>query len=120
MAKWKVDLEWYAMNHDFNRDNIEFINVLNRDDIKEAIKKAYQKGNWRLDNKPIKTLKDLKEVLRGELMCHYWSKAEYEVMVGGLFSKMEELEKKDVWSQLEPNLDRIAEYVNNAMQLGLK
>lgn len=54
-------------------------------------------------------------------MYYYWSKCEAEIAVGGLFIKsIEELEKIDIYSQLQPNLDRITEYVIKEMGFRFK
>lgn len=63
----------------------------------------------------------LKEVLRQEFMYHYWCRAEFEMAIGSLHErKFNEAEKVDIWRQLEPNLDIIAEYVNIKCDLKLK
>jgi hypothetical protein len=54
-------------------------------------------------------------------MYRYWCKCEFEVIIGGLFSKtIDELDKIDVWYQIEPNLDTIVDYLNYKMDLKLK
>lgn len=105
-------LEWYALREDFNKRKIESYNVLAG--WEEKIKKARK-------NKEFKDYFSLKDWLNKELMYHYWSKAEYEIAVGGLFIKsIEELEKIDVYRQLELNLDRITEYVIKEMGFRFK
>ena len=114
-----VKLEWYAMDYNWNKREVEFINVL-RSDLVERIQNGMKKKDFSIDKK-IENLRDLKTVVQRELMYHFWAKAEYEITVGDLFPKtIEELEKISVYDQLEPNLDRIVEYINNAMELGLK
>lgn len=99
-----------------------------------CIKKRFQqKKNSRLQciiwlgrkkarkNKEFKDYASLKEWLRKEFMYYYWSKCEAEIAVGGLFIKsIEELEKIDIYSQLQPNLDRITEYVIKEMGFRFK
>ena len=54
-------------------------------------------------------------------MYYYWSKAEHETVIGGLSAKEDnDFEKHDIWWQLEPNLDRICEYIINTMQIEFK
>jgi len=111
-----VKLEWYAFRYDSNIDKLKFINVLYG--MEEEIAKKVRKGNkdtW----KPVYDYETFKEWLKCELMYHYWSKAEHEVIITDLFNTNIE-EKHDIWWQLEPNLDRIAEYINNTMDLKLK
>lgn len=105
-------LEWYALREDFNKRKIENYNVLSG--WEEKIKKARK-------NKQFKDYASLKEWLRKEFMYSYWSKCEAEIAVGGLFIKsIEELEKIDIYSQLQPNLDRITEYVIKEMGFRFK
>ena len=119
--KWNKKLEWYAFIEDFNSGKLGRINVI-RQDLIERIRKGIKSKEWAIGDKPIETLKELKEVVKRELMYHFWSKAEYEVIVTGLHYRPEKDKehKIDVWYQLEPNLDRIVEYINKELELGLK
>lgn len=104
-----VKLEYYALNHDFNSDKIYFINVLAY--IKpEELRKKIKKGE-------IHSFDTLKEYLDKEFMYHFWSRSEYEIQVGGLFSKEDKFEKWDVYQQTKPNLDMITEYVINKCKI---
>lgn len=106
-----VNLKWYAMRWDGNNDKVEFTNVLYG--LEVEIAKDIRK-------KKILSRDDLRFWLKNELMYHYWCKAENEIAVGGLFSEYpKEFEKIDVWRQLEPNLDRITDYVIKEMKLEL-
>lgn len=112
-----IKLEWYAFRYDWNSHKLVFTNVLAY--MEEEIAKKVRKGkkdNW----KPVYNYETFKEWLKGEFMYYYWSKAENEVMIGDLFCKENELEKHDIWWQLEPNLDRICEYIINTMQIKFK
>ena len=114
MVKTK-NLEWYAFMYDWNKQELVRTNALGTrfvEDIQTRIKR---------DN--INSYEGLKEGIKRELMYYYWCRAEYEVMVTDLFPRdFEEFEKKavkiDIWYQLEPNLDRITEYVNKELGLG--
>lgn len=104
MAKKK--LEWYAFMQDFNDNKLVYTNVI-REDLIERIKKC-------------NTYDEVKQQVRIELMSHYWSRSEYEVVVSNWIGKDME-EKIDVWFQLEPNLDRITEYlIRNIRTLNAK
>lgn len=110
-----VKLEWYAFRYDWNNHKLEFINVLNgfKEDIAKKIKKG-AKDKFR----PITDYNSFKEYIKGELMYYYWSKSEHEVLIGDLSNHVEKtLEKHDIWWQLEPNLDRICEYIIREMKL---
>lgn len=108
----KKDLEWYAIREDFNTHRLEYINVLAgyKDEIKKRIKRE-----------KITTYEAFKESIRIMLMSRFWSRAEYEVLVSGLFTREEDkyVYKVDVWYQLEPNLDRICEYIIKELKLDL-
>lgn len=97
-------LEYYAIYQNFNTQNIERINVLN----------GLEKG---INFEKIENKAELKKILKITLMSQFWSRAEYEVMIGGLFSKKDEFEKIDIWYQLEPNLDIITDYVARKMNI---
>lgn len=99
----KKKLEWYAFMCDFNSKKIVKFNVI-YDDLIDEIKKAKKKHQ-------LNSVEDLKKIVKSNFMWHYWSKCEYEYNIGDLFGEIRE--KKDVWFQLEMNLDRIAEYLWN-------
>lgn len=100
-------LKWYVLKENFNTRKIEKYNVLSgwEDDIKKARKKC-------------KTKEELKEWLKREFMYYYWSKCECEIFVAGLFTKdPKDFQKIDIWTQLEPNLDVITDYVCRELNL---
>lgn len=104
-----VKLEWYAM---YWRNGLQNMNVLYG--MEEEVAKGIRK-------KQINSKAELREWLRRKLMYNYWSKSEVEIAVGGLFAKsVEELEKIDIWRQLEPNLERIVEYIIEEMEIDKK
>lgn len=103
-----VDLKWYVLNHDFNRDKIIDYNVLWQS-LPEELAKEIRKGI-------ITDRESLKERLQRKFMSQYWSRAEYETMVSGLHTRVEP-EKIDVWRQIAPNLDRITDYIIEEMKL---
>lgn len=112
--KHKVDLEWYAFVYDWNNKELKKINVF-RGDFSNNISK-------RIKDEKIKNYNEFKEVIKRMLMYRYWSKAEYEVLVTDLTNKIDEntdMHKIDIWFQLEPNLDRICEYLINKMDIKL-
>ena len=113
-----VKLEWYAFRYDSNKQKLVFTNVLNG--MEEEIAKKIRKG--KKDNyKPVYNYETFKDYIKGDLMYHYWCKAEHEVVIGDLFHCMEDdLEKHDIWWQLEPNLDRICEYIIGEMRIVFK
>lgn len=111
-----TELKWYAFRYDSNERKIKFINVLYG--MKEEITKKVKKGakdKWKL----VTDYKSFKDYIKGELMYYYWSKSENEVVISDLHNKDTE-EKHDIWWQLEPNLDRICEYIISELELDIK
>lgn len=111
-----VKLEWYAFRYNWNEHKLEFINVLSgwEEDIAKKIKKG-AKDTY----KPVTGYISFKDYIKGELMYYYWSKSEHEVIIADLIDNKEEAkwEKHDIWWQLEPNLDRICEYIIREMDI---
>ena len=111
----KKEMKWYAFYHDSNNDKIVKTNVI-REDLINEIKKSMKKPDFRIGH-IVNSLEDLREIVKGNLMYHYWSKCEYEMIVKGLFG--DEEYKVSIYDQLEPNLDRIVEYISKEMRLNL-
>ena len=110
--KNKVDLEWYALIYDINKDKLVNDNIL-RNELVEKIIKEMRK-------KKLHNLEELKEYINSWLMYNYWTKSEFEIAITNLYdNNLEKAEKVDIYSQVKPNLDRIVEYINNKMQLNL-
>ena len=101
-----VNLEWYVLCWDFNSKKVINYNILQwlKEDIANEVRRKH------IYNKSI-----LKEYLKTQLMYNYWSKTEYEFYISDLHG--DDYEKIDIWRQIEPNLDRIVEYVNSKMEL---
>lgn len=111
MKRKNVNLEWFVMNHDFNKHKVYFMNIFRTDIVENVIKACV--------NKKVTCYNSLLELLSREFKYHYMSRAEYEMAVGGLFVKdiEKDLEKISVWNQIEPNMDRICEYVIRELRL---
>ena len=105
-------LVWNVLLHDFNSDKIITYNVFS-DEFKENLYKEYRK-------KKINNKLELKEYIKSKMMYRYWSRSEYEIAVGGLYSKHpENFEKIDAYYQLEMNLDHIVDYINDYLEMNL-
>lgn len=96
-------MEWYVLLHDFNKDKIIFYNIFNNSkldkELKELKENYISKENF---------VSELDRILR---WC-FWSKSEYEIVVGDLFEKdLDKYEKIDVYQQLKPNLNTLADYI---------
>lgn len=113
-----IKLQWYGFRYDINKRKLVFTNVLAymEEKIVEKVKKG-KKDNW----KPVYDYNTFKDYIKSELMYHYWSKSEHECLIGDLCSNPEPtLEKHDIWWQLEPNLDRIVEYIIRELDIKFK
>ena len=113
-----IFLTWYAFRWNSNTKKTVFTNVLYgmEEEIYKKVKKG-EKDKW----KPVTDYASFKEFIKLKLMCRFWCKAEHETCIGGLFYHTEEyLEKHDIWWQLEPNLDRICEYIIKEMDIKFK
>ena len=110
MRRKNVKLEWYVIEYDFNRNEIYYENVFMDRIVEELIKELVKKH--------ITNYEELKDKLTREFRYYYMSKAEHELIVGDLFAKdADDFYKIDVWYQLEPNMDRICEYVIRELKL---
>lgn len=105
----KAKLEYMAIMHDWNSHSLKYVNVLG-DRLKDDIIKSIKSGD-------IHDKDSLKKRVIVLLRYYYMSKAEYEVMVGDLFCKPNEMFKIDVWYQLEPNIDHIINHIIKEMDL---
>lgn len=100
------NLEWYVLRWDFNNKKVVNYNIL--EGLAEDIAREVRSKS--LYDKSI-----LKEYLKTVFMYNYWSKTECEFFVSDLHG--DDYEKIDMWRQIEPNLDRIVDYVNQKMEL---
>lgn len=104
-----VNLEYYVLVYDWNSKkiiNYNVMRILNLDTIHKKILK-----------KEITNYGEFKEYIRKEFMYRFWSKSEYEVLVGDLIFNKDTFEKIDAYRQIEMNLDLIVKYVIDEMQI---
>ena len=105
-----IKLEWNVLCRDFGSSQIKIYNILGGLFL-EKLAKDIKKHK-------IKNRDQLKDFLKSEFMYHYWSRSEYEIVIGGLFSKYpDEFEKIDIWRQIEMNFDNLIDYIIREMQL---
>lgn len=109
----KPKLKWCVLNYDWNKKKVVNQNVFYEgtyDELKKARK-----------NKKFSNRQELKEFLRRDFQYHYWSKVECEIMVGDVgIRNIDDLEKIDIYRQLEMNLDQITDYVIKEMNFRFK
>lgn len=103
-------LEWYVLNYNFNKKKVVQYNIFYQDFI-DGLYKEYKKKN-------ILTKDDLKEFIK-RYCFNYMGRIEYEIMVGDLFDDIDNCEKIDVYTQVMMNIDRIVDYVNEELSIGL-
>lgn len=99
-------IEWYAFcNVSYsglvtNPGKLQYVNVI-RQDLIDRVKKLIRKNA---------DYEEIKKEIDASLMCDYWSKSEYEVIVSNWTGPKFE-QKIDIYYQLQPNIDRITEYL---------
>lgn len=102
-------MQWFVYIENFNAKKIEKYNVLGNEEIVDTIKKAYKKYKNDYDK--------FCEEVKSELMYHYWSKCEWEIILSDwppseTFNK----EKIDVFDQIMLNKDIFFKYVWDCCQ----
>ena len=96
-------MEWYVVNYDFNRGKAYFFNIFDSSRLNDGLEKLPR------DNKE-EFIKELNSLLR---YC-FWSKCEYEIYVTDAFhDQPNEITQIDVYEQLKPNLNILADYIWN-------
>lgn len=104
-----VNLVYNVLNYSWNEHKVESYNVLTHLNLEKVHKKILKKE--------ISNYTELKEYLKREFMYHFWCKAEYELLVGALLCREEDLERIDVYRQIEMNLDLIVKYIIDEMEI---
>lgn len=103
----KKQLEWNVCYHDVNSDKIKSYNILHQGFIAYLYKlktKYLKKDNFQFDI--------FMEEVRKELMSHYWSRAEYEIIIKAWCGGKAE-EKIDIYQQVLLNWDAFSDYLFN-------
>ena len=99
-------LEWYVLNYDFNKKKIEYFNIFQHSYLVESLKEYLSNDNFNYS--------DYIERVDRLLRYCFWSKREYEISVADAFeTDISKLKKIDVYFQLKPNIEKIAEYFEN-------
>ena len=96
-------LEWNVIKYDINNKKLVKFNIFNHYSFYEDVKKLL---------KQYKNKNEFAEELKKDLMYYFWCKAEYEILISGLFSKdPNETEKIDIYDQITLNYDRFVNYI---------
>lgn len=93
-------MEWYVLNCDFNSNKIVSYNIFNNRKFVDGVAELLAE---------FVTMDDFTQKLDHLAMYCFWSKVEYEVMVGDPFGK--ESRKIDVHTQIGLNLNTLAKYI---------
>lgn len=108
--KKKIKLEYYVIITDFNTKKVMEYNIF----YDGLVSKIY---NY-VKKKYIESHEDLKKFLEIDFISNYYARAEYEILVGGLFDEFPmDYTKIDIWYQIKPNLEIITRYVEEKMQI---
>ena len=94
-------MEWNVYYHDTNKGTIDVINVFEHLGVERFVQKLFK------DKKL--TRESFAEELRHELMYHFWSRCEYEVLIKEWCGREAE-RKVDIYEQLMLNWDRFIDY----------
>ncbi len=116
MADRESKLEWNVYYHDFNGRRITTYNVFNHGTLcKQLAKIARQRKKGTDGKRHSITKEEFVKELRSWMMYCYWSKAEWEVIIGPWIANQEAFDKEsikiDVFDQLSLNFDIFADYV---------
>ena len=105
-------MKWYVLNYSWNDKTVKPFNIFSSSRFCKCLNKSL---------KGFITMDDFKEELRKDLMFAFWSKREYEISVGDLYEKdLDKYQRFDVYEQVLPNLDILAEYIVECHNKGIK
>ena len=96
------ELVWNVFYHNSNAKKIEFFNIFDHWKFREGVEKALKKS---------KTREELERAVKSELMCCFWSKYEWEVLITTFPANEDETIKVDVYWQVINNFDRFIDYL---------
>lgn len=105
-----TNIKWNVFYEDFNKRTIASYNIFNHYYFHKDCKKIAMKYK---DNKEM-----FAEKVELALMCYFWSKCEWEIIVESLFSKRKDVIRKiDVYEQVMNNWDVFIDYLWNNKEL---
>ena len=100
-----MNLEWYVLYYNSNTHRIEQFNIFDHASFNKAVKEIFNKSK-------LMDMVEFEDAIDKEAMYYFWSKAEYEILVGDWISKKAE-QKIDIYGQLDMNWDRFIDYLWN-------
>ena len=101
-----MNLEWNVWRDELNTNKIQPFNVFNHYSFNKAVTNIFNK---RLH------IDEFEKMIDKEVMF-FWCRAEYEVMISGLFERGVKT-KIDIYTQLKLNWDRFIDYLWNEYTL---
>lgn len=116
-----IKFEYYVLNYNFNKQQVDLYNIFNNIRVQEWTEKAVKKYVRSPKNFTYKShsygkepeviigfdgfVKELDSIIR----CEEWSRSEYELSCGYAFeTDCNRLEKWDCYQQAKPNMEMIA------------
>lgn len=97
----EIGLEWYVLRYDINKKDLVYFNIFNYWKLVDAIDKQLSE-NFDYDVFVV--------FLKSELMYTFCSRSENEIVVGDIIEP-HNLEKIDIYDQLIPNIEILADYI---------
>ena len=98
-------MEWYVLNYDFNKKTAYDFNIFNSVRFNEGLDSLMQEYEGMG-----MTEKEFLDRLDIILKSAFWSQCEYEIYVTDGFHSENET-KRDVYSQVKPNIEILARYI---------
>ncbi len=100
-----MNLEWNVLYYNSNTRRIEQFNIFDHASFNKVVMKMFDKSK-------LIDMAEFEDAIDKEVMYFFWCRAEYEVMIGGLFKKGVKT-KIDIYTQLKLNWDRFIDYLWN-------
>lgn len=109
----EIKLEWNVLNYDFNKKEIVQKNIFYESFILD-LKNKIEIGE-------IKNYSQLASFIDSWAKYRYWSKAEYEILVGNIFEEnTNNFKKIDIYYQIKLNFYNIVDYVNEKLEINFE
>lgn len=97
----EIGLEWYVLRYDINKNDLVYFNIFNYGELVKAINKQLSE-NFDYD--------DFVDFLKSELLYIFYARSQNKIAVGDTIEP-HNLEKIDVYDQLIPNIEILADYI---------
>lgn len=113
-----MQFEYYVLNYDFNKQQVEYFNIFRNIHVQECVEKAIKKylrspKSYKYERycegESIYGFDGLCADIERTIMWQEWGRREYEISVGDAFEDdCNKLEKWDCFMQAKPNIPMIA------------